>query len=300
MLFESARLLFDSGHEIGIVWTDQAELHYGVGLEDFKQLARTVGANFVCERRINEPHNVARLRQAACSVAISANWVTLLKRGVLESFEAGVLNAHAGDLPRYRGNACPNWAILQGEPHVGFCIHFMTEGLDDGAVLARRHLRLSDEVYIGDVYDWLDAAAPAMFLEAVDGLASGTLTPEQQPQDPASALRCYPRRPEDARIDWAMSRTQVHRLIRASSRPLSGAYAFLEGEQKVIVWKAEAVQETSPYLAVPGQVCARADDDPIVACRDGLLRLTDIFMEPFGGGPAAKRAVHRSLRNRLT
>ena len=79
------------------------------------------------------------------------NWLTMIAQSTLALFPWGVLNAHAGDLPRFRGNACPNWAILNGEPLVGLCIHEMIPELDAGPVLLRAHFPLSDDIYISDV-----------------------------------------------------------------------------------------------------------------------------------------------------
>jgi methionyl-tRNA formyltransferase len=299
VLLDAAALVKARGHDIAVVWTCRAEQFYDTKEEDFRALAARAGADFVDELSINSEANRKRLAAYGCDIAISVNWLTVIGQPVLDVFPFGVLNAHSGDLPRFRGNACPNWAILADEPHVGLCVHLMAVELDAGPVVLREKMALDDTTYIGDVYAWVERRAPEMFAAAVDGLGDGSLHPTPQPADPALALRAYPRRPEDSRIDWRWPSRQVLRMVRASSHPFSGAFAFLEGERKVTVWRAEAFAHPGPFLAVPGQVCLSCDGDPAIACGDGMIRLTDIDLEGAADSKEAKRLILRSLRHRL-
>jgi methionyl-tRNA formyltransferase len=299
-LLEAGRRIAAAGHVVAVVWTCAAESFYDVKEADFAELARDCSADFVCDVEINSDQAVQRLRSYGCDLAVSVNWLTRLRPKVLGLFPMGVLNAHAGDLPRFRGNACPNWAILANEPHVGLCVHFMVEELDAGPILLRDRYPLTSSTYIGDVYDWLNERIPTLLAAGVDALATGTARPEQQPTEPQSELRAYPRRPEDARIDWSRSVERVMALIRASSRPFDGAFAFLEGSRKVTVWRATHARHAGQFLAVPGQVCFRIERDPVVACADGLIRLTDVALEGVGSSEQAKSEIGNSLRNRLT
>src|SRR5438093_1623056 len=115
-LLQTAELLLASGFEIPLVWTCSAEKHYGAEAEDFGLFARKCGARFLNERRISAPEYQDELGRYGAQLAVSANWPTLISARAIQALPLGILNAHAGDLPRYRGNACPNWALLQGEP----------------------------------------------------------------------------------------------------------------------------------------------------------------------------------------
>ena len=256
LLLRTAQLLSDVGHEIGLVGTCRAEAFYRTDEAAFEAFAEEVGAAFFNDARINAPERIADLRRSGCEIGVSVNWLTVLREEACAAFPRGVLNAHAGDLPRFRGNACPNWAILMGEPHVGLCIHQMEPGeLDSGAVFLRDRYPLDATTYIGDVYAWLERRIPEMFRETIERLERGTIEAIPQPTDPNAALRCHPRRPEDARIWWREDAETISRLVRASSQPFDGAYCFLEGERRVTdLERPQSLCRRHPFLAIPGQV----------------------------------------------
>lgn len=297
MLLDTVRLLAEAGHEVALIGTCKAAEHDDIGPNDFEALAAELGASYFCDVRINSPEILRLLEDADCEVAISVNWLTVLGSDVIGMFRHGILNAHAGDLPRYRGNACPNWAILNGEERIGVCIHQMEAGeLDSGPVYARDYFSLENGADISDVYRWLHDRIPQLFTEVANGLSDGTIS--ATPQDGRTPLRCFPRRPEDGRIQWDGGVEHVHRLVRASTRPFAGAYCFLNGNEKVVVWRAEQVDADLDWLAVPGQVLFGSNGDPVIACADGWLRLLEVEVEGMAG-EEGKRLILSSLRNRL-
>jgi methionyl-tRNA formyltransferase len=280
------------GHTLGLVWTVGGPGQHGAEAKDFEALAKAAQATFHAGPRL--PPGL--LEAAACDVAFSVNWPVLLPPAILDSFPLGVLNAHAGDLPRYRGNACPNWAILQDEPYIGLCIHLMARELDSGPVVLREKLPLTPDTYVGDAYRWITERIPGMFVAAAEGLAAGQLRPV--PQNEAQAFRCYPRRPSDGHIDWTASAVAIRRLIRASSLPFDGAYTTLEGEARLTVWRA-SIFEIGRFLAVPGQICLADHGTPVIATGEGCLRLDEITLEGVEDEAAAKSSLVRRQRHRL-
>jgi methionyl-tRNA formyltransferase len=297
-LFDGIRLAAERGHEPVLVGTCPAAPEYTVAERDFKALARKLGVPFFCDPAINKPKYLALAQKSGAEVAISVNWLTLIGAKMLGAFKHGVVNAHAGDLPRYRGNAAPNWAILNGEKEVAVTLHRMVEELDAGPIFLQRRFPLGPDIYIGEVYEFMNANIPGMFAELLDGLASGSLVPREQPKDPALALRCLPRRPEDGLIDWRRPAEEITRLVRASAEPFAGAYTCLDG-RRLVVWRARTGRLPFPHLGVPGQVIevCQEEGEVLILTGDDLLVLEEVALE--GGKRLRAAEVIRSGRARL-
>ena len=299
-LIDAGDALRQAGHSIVAIATAKEEPFYHCGPDDFSALAARSGADFLGVVSLADPTVRDRLALAEADIAVSINWPVIVGSDVINMFPQGVVNAHCGDLPRYRGNACPNWAILNGETKIGLCAHMMEPGaLDAGPILLRDYFAVTDNTYIGDVYAWLDQRIPTIIAESISELAQGRLEPVPQPADPALALRCYPRRPEDGRIDWHKPVREIHRLVRASSRPFDGAFTTLEDGQRLTIWRAHPFEHKIPFCAVPGQVMLRVDGDPVIACGSGALRLEEIEISDSDAGDA-RSVVGRSVRSRLS
>lgn len=294
ILLAAARALADTGHTISVIGTAKASDTDGVTEADFESAAQLFGAKFF-RGKMQSALDV--ISESGAELGVSMNWPTILGEREIGLFPHGVLNVHAGDLPRYRGNACPNWAIINGEDRIGLCIHRMLPNdLDAGPIALRRYFPLTEETYIGDFYDWLNSVVPEMFVEVVRNIENGTASFVEQSNSPGASLRCFPRRPEDAKIDWTMDHTMISRLIRASSRPFHGAFATLERRRKVIIWRGRASDLARPYCAVPGQIIQSDSLGVTIACGHGSMLITEVGFED---GTDAMSAISASSRNRL-
>jgi UDP-4-amino-4-deoxy-L-arabinose formyltransferase/UDP-glucuronic acid dehydrogenase (UDP-4-keto-hexauronic acid decarboxylating) len=297
-LYDAVAAAQARGHRCVLIATAEASPEYAVNESDFERLAKDIGCPFIFDARIETPEHVAVIERSGADIAISVNWPNMLAKAVRDRFPRGVLNAHAGDLPRYRGNACPNWAILNGEPETVATIHEMVDELDAGPILLQDRLPLTEQTYIGEIYRWLDAGIPALFARALDGLEAGRLQGRPQPDDPRLSLRCYPRRPEDGLIDWRLPARHIARLVRASSEPFAGAYTFL-AEQRVRIWRAQAGTLPHRWCGAPGQVARRDRQDGTVTVLtgEGVLIVEEIETSRDGRVRAADGI--RSARARL-
>lgn len=299
ILFRSMQLL-EKCHEIVAVATGREAPEYTVGKSDFLNWANARGIPFSAEP--------SELR-AFCSsvhadVAVSVNYPRVIGQDVIDLFPLGILNAHGGDLPRFRGNACQAWAIINGEHRIGLCIHRMISGeVDAGDILARDYLAINDDTYIGDCLAWMERETPRLFAEALDALERDPMfVLEPQSSDPNDALRCFPRRPDDGRINWWRPAHEAHRLVRASGRPFGGAFGYLDGST-IRVWRAELVEHSQPYIAQPGQIIFVQPDAIDVACGEAMdekcsvaLRISDFTVD---GAVNARDTVFRSIRQRF-
>jgi UDP-4-amino-4-deoxy-L-arabinose formyltransferase/UDP-glucuronic acid dehydrogenase (UDP-4-keto-hexauronic acid decarboxylating) len=297
-LYDAIRACCERGHQVTLIGTSPPAPEYTVDERQFARQASELGAAFFCDPRINTPLRLADARASGAEVAISVNWPGLLGAELRAAFCHGVVNAHAGDLPRYRGNACPNWAILRGEREVVLTLHEMVDELDAGPILLQRRFPLSEQTYVSDVYRFLDAAVPELFADLLDGVEAGTITARPQPTDPRLSLRCFPRRPGDGRIDWREPAEQLARLVRASAEPFAGAFTSYQGE-RVVIWRARAEPLPRRMLGLPGQIVERRDPagEVAVLTGDGLLVVEEVETAESGRQPGAQ--LVRSTRGRF-
>ena len=293
-LYEAIKLFSElDGFEVSFIWTCKDESYYDFKIDNFEDLANKLDANFFYSSRISEFESFAE-----ADVVVSINFINIIPESFIDKFKFGVINAHAGDLPRYRGNACPNWAILNDESEVVLSFHRMDKGLDSGDVIRKETFKLGEDTYIGEVYDWLYQVIPNGFVESVRLLLRGN-TGEKQKGKP---LRTFPRKPEDSRIIFHNDLDRVYRLIRASSKPFSGAYAFLNNtDTKVTIFRAEPCSLDYDFLAINGQLMEKNNIDKsfVVAVNHQALRITDYSIDG-KSLDVSYEIICNSMRNRLT
>lgn len=296
VLYDCAWRLREAGHQIVCILTAKEAPEYTRTAADFRELANTWKIPFAQGARIIE--QVDFLRAAQADIGISINYTGVVPQSVIDLFPLGVLNAHGGDLPRYRGNACQAWAILNGEERIGLCIHKMIGGeLDSGDIIARDYLPIDHTTKVTQAWEWMASRTPELMLDAVQHLeVDPTYILERQSKHPKDALRCYPRKPEDGRIDWSKPAIDVLRLINASNKPYAGAFCEFEG-QKLIIWDAELVEDREIFCAIPGQVTRIGDGFVEVACGAGKLRI--LFVE-YHEQISSPTLLVQSIRKRFT
>ena len=296
ILFDTAVALDKKGHEIACIVTAKEAPEYTRTAADFRLLADQLEVPFA--QGVPIANHLNLLKKSKADIAVSINYTGVIPQEIIDIFPLGILNAHGGDLPRYRGNACQAWAILNGESRIGLCIHRMIGGeLDSGDIVARDYLPINRDTKVAAVWDWMVCVTPQLMSGAVTHLAADPeYVLERQSQDLGDALRCYPRRPEDGRIDWRRTALEVLRLINASNKPYAGAFCEFEGEQ-LVIWDAEILEDGEIFCAVPGQVTAISPGHVDVACGSGKIRIKQIEI---GGGGVMKPDVRiSSIRTRL-
>jgi methionyl-tRNA formyltransferase len=275
ILYDTALLLNEKGHDISLIVTAKEAPEYTKTSSDFEALAETWGIPFLATPKIEDACNLIKSVEDL-DIAVSINFSGIIPEHVTKLFPLGILNAHGGDLPRYRGNACQAWAILNGEDKIGLCIHKMVGGeLDSGDIISREYFPLNLSTKVTEVYKWMNDRIPFMFLESLDKFKTDpAYVLEKQSKDLQDSLRCYPRKPEDGKIDWNKSAEEILRLINATNKPYTGAFCNYEGEN-LIIWDAEIALEEN-FLAIPGQVTLINEDFIEVATGDGKLRINSI------------------------
>lgn len=296
ILYDAAIKLLKAGHKIQLIITSKAAPEYEKNANDFELLAEEINAKFLYESSVT----VDKIKPLVdnIDIGISFNYINVIPMGVIKLFSYGILNAHGGDLPKYRGNACQAWAILNGEEHVGLCIHKMHRELDAGDIIVRDYYPITYSTKIGMVLDWMRTRIPDMF---VDALCKIEIDPEYileaQSTKSADILRCYPRKPEDGRISWQSNALDIIRLINASHKPYAGAFCFFD-EKQVVIWDAVLIEDMENFLAIPGQVMHinKEDQSIVVAAGVGKIKINKIESDGMMLFPAD---LIKSLRDRL-
>ena len=216
-----------------------------------------------------DPAAIDKLKHYAPDVMIVAAYGLLLPQSVLDIPTYGCLNIHASLLPRWRGAAPIQRAILAGDQETGITIMQMDAGLDTGDKLLVRPLLITAHSTAGDLHDQLAALGSQAILQTLDDLAANKLHPHKQ--DPSLATYAKKLDKHEAWIDWTQSAQHIDRQIRAFN-PWPVAQTRIE-DKVVRLRKAQRIDTTSD--AAPGTI-VRADNDGIdVTCGDGQLRLLD-------------------------
>jgi methionyl-tRNA formyltransferase len=202
-------------------------------------------------------------------------WITdyryLLPASLLSLAPHGAVNLHPSLLPRYRGRAPVNWAILHGEREIGLTAHLVDEGMDSGDVLAQRRIPLSDTDDVGDALKKLMPHYADLPRQVIAALRTGTL--ERTPQNHSEATAFPARTPADGVIDWTLPAAAVGNLVRAVAAPYPGAFSTLEGH-RVTVWRARIVPGHRGMPA--GTILALGPDGPVVQCGDEAVQLLQV------------------------
>jgi methionyl-tRNA formyltransferase len=199
---------------------------------------------------------------------VVAAYGLILPQAVLDIPRFGCLNVHASVLPRWRGAAPIQAAILAGDGKTGVSLMAMTAGLDCGPVFHIEELDIGPRETAGELHDRLATLGGKMLVAHLDAILGGDLEPV--PQDEALATYAPKIDKQDARIDWALTADEVARRIRAYN-PFPGAFCF-SGETRIKIWRAAAIAGSG----APGAVLQSDREAVVIACGDGALRLDEL------------------------
>ena len=278
-----------AGHAIAAVLT-QPDRPSGRGLaatpSAVKRAAEQRGIAVLQPPTLKDAATQARLRELAPDVMIVAAYGLLLPQAVLEIPRLGALNIHASLLPRWRGAAPIQRALLAGDERTGICIMQMEAGLDTGPVLLREAVPILPEDTAATLEDKLTALGATLVVIALERLARGTLQAEPQPSEGITYAAKIEK--HEARIEWSQNAAAIARQVRAFN-PLPGAAARVRGTE-VKVWRARVV--VGPRGA-PGTVLAAGPSGVVVASGDGALRLEEL--QRAGGKPLSAPAFVRGF-----
>jgi methionyl-tRNA formyltransferase len=176
---------------------------------------------------------VEQIARLAPDFIFSFYYRRMLGTPVLSLARRGALNMHGSLLPRFRGRAPVNWAVLRGATQTGASLHYMTEVADAGDIVDQLAVPVLQDDNARDVFGKVLVAAEIVLARSLPSLINGTAA--RIPQRLAEGEYCGRRRPEDGRIDWTKPARDIHNLVRAVAPPFPGAFTTVSGERWVIV-----------------------------------------------------------------
>ena len=227
------------------------------------ELAKSAGIEPVVMENPLDPSAISRVRSASPDLIFSFYYRRVLPEEMLAAARLGAYNVHGSLLPKFRGRAPVNWAVLKGETRTGATLHVMTERADRGPVVDQEPVPIGPDDTAYEVQRRVTAAAVAVLGRQLEALEAGTA--RATPQDESKASRFGRRTPEDGRIDWSRPAKEVHDLVRAVTHPYPGAFTDIFGG-RTFVWRTR-LPGLAGHDTFPGQV--RAEDGRIhVACGD--------------------------------
>jgi methionyl-tRNA formyltransferase len=266
------RALLDARHDIVAVYTQpprQAGRGMGLRQSPVQQEAAQAGLAVRTPASLKSPDEQARFRALDADAAVVVAYGLILPKPILEGTRHGAFNVHASLLPRWRGAAPINRAIMAGDTETGVSIMRLTEGLDAGPVCLEGRLPIGRDETAGELHDRLANLGAGLIVEALVKLEAGELECATQPD--AGMTYAEKISPGETRIDWTQPAPKVHDMIRGLS-PSPGAWFELKlagRTERVRALRATFVERSG----TPGAVL---DDHLTIACGEGAVRLTEL------------------------
>ena len=269
------RRCLQDGHDVDAVWT-QPDRPSGrgnkVSASPVKEFALSRGLTVHQPARLKTDDSAELFRSHHADVAGVVAYGRILPQSFLEAPKQGCVNVHFSLLPKYRGAAPVNWAIVNGEEETGVTTMMIEPKLDSGPILLERNTPIGEKETAPQVMQRLSEMGAELLSETLRDLAQ--LQPREQDHDQASFAPILKK--EDGLINWSASATSIDRAIRGF-QPWPNAYTTFQSRQ-LTLWNAEP--ESNANETVPGEVLVARGDDLILACGEkSTLRLLEVQPE---------------------
>lgn len=252
-----------------------------------KEAAIAHGIDVILQpEKVRTPEFLEQLRALDPDLIVTAAYGRILTKAVLDLPRLGCINVHGSLLPKYRGAAPIQWAIINGESVTGITTMYMDEGMDTGDILIQREVPITQDMNAEELYEKLMALGASTLLETLHALEDGSL--KRTPQDNSKATYAPMMKKETGLIDWSKSAAEVHNLIRGTY-PWPGAYSFYKG-RRIKIWKS-TILDYCPIDSIewqlkkragevePGTVLKIFKDEMVVATGDGCVKVSEVQMD---------------------
>lgn len=268
--------IIKAGHEVVLAVT-QPDKPKGRGnamqYPPVKECALANGIEVFQPDRIKEDANVEYLKKYAPDIIVVAAFGQILSKSILDLPKYGCVNIHASLLPKYRGAAPIQWAVINGDEITGVTMMRMDVGIDTGDMIAKREVRIAEDETGGSLFDKLSEAGAKLCVETIKMLEEGTATFTPQNNEASTHTSMITKELGD--IDWKKSAAEIERLIRGLN-PWPSAYTHLNNKTFKI-WKAAVVDKQAE--SQPGTVIEVGKNKLVVQTGEGALSLLEVQLE---------------------
>ena len=278
---EGISALIRNGFEIQAVFTYPDSPEEAIWFSSVAELAAEHNIPVYTPDDINHPLWVERIRNLQPDIIFSFYYRHMIKQPILDIPKQGCVNFHGSLLPKLRGRAPINWALVNGETETGGTLHYMSTRADAGDIISQYRFPIEDEDTAITLHRKLVAGLGPMLDEYLPLLKQGKL--KGTPQDESKATTVGRRTPADGLIDWGQSNVEVRNLIRAVTHPFPGAFTYSRSA-KVYIWKAR-LSDMKTAGKSAGTVIST--NPLVVACGKGALEIVSAQKDdqvPMGGG----------------
>jgi len=277
------RVLLQQGVEVPLVVTHGDAQDEQIWFESVARHARWHGLEVALPTDANAPDFVRQVRAARPDFLFSFYYRQMLGAELLAAAPRGAYNMHGSLLPKYRGRAPVNWAVLHGERETGATLHAMTAQADAGDIVDAQAVPILDDDTAIEVFRKVTVASELTLARALPALLAGKAV--LRPQDLRQGTYFGRRARADGAVDWHSGVRAVHNLVRAVAPPYPGAFALAAGLPLRVLrtLPAAAPRSAAPELRLVG-------DEVLAVCADGALRLLEFELDGSVSDAAAFRA----------
>jgi len=243
------------------------------GFADFSSLSKKNKITLYKVKDINTEANIARIKKIKPDLIIVCGWQRLIGEDILNIPAKGTIGFHSSLLPKYRGRAPVNWAIIMGEKKTGVTMFYCDPKADTGDIIAKRSFFITLRDTCRTIYDKSAKAASKLLHIYLPKIADGSV---KRIYNRSGKARFWPkRRPEDGRINWKRKALDIHNWIRALTHPYPGAFTHYNGK-RCFIWKSRYSDSSWSIKKSPGQILKIDKKGLLVATKNRPLWISEI------------------------
>jgi len=247
--------------------------------DSLKEVANCLKLPVYQPKNVNSEEFVDKIEEINPNLIVIVSYHTIIKKHLIQKFKNRIINVHMAPLPKYRGRAPINWAIINGETHTAITVHFVDEGIDTGPIISQEIIEIEDDDRAIDVLLKGLPLFPYLVLKSIRFIEENKVNPKTQ--DLYDGSYFPKRKPEDGLIDWCHEKTlDIHNKVRALAYPYPGAFTFIHPEKKVKIERTSMPRNFRRICPIPGIVFGKVPSGGVkVTTIDGFIIIEKVRID---------------------